>query len=234
MVREADIITRDCKVILKELSKDEIDLWMKTAVLPEFPEFMSSRTVGGHIIRAKPDPPRHNTRPLRSNSVKNYEGLDDNSDSPSPKRPHKRTQSVKKDGPSAERMAAREYSLRNHAKDKTPPLSLPASPPTKRDRKVLTDPNVDVTPATANPKPKGKLVVTTHRVREQKPKHRNFRCPDCDTVEHSRKDINNHFKKCHDKLFCEECGQMFNTPSSLDCHMYLHTNGTTVPLQTLR
>ena len=51
---------------------------------------------------------------------------------------------------------------------------------------------------------------------------RKFQCPDCDVVETTRKLLNVHFKATHDKLFCEECSQMFSTPSALDRHMYIH------------
>ena len=113
MVKEADIITCDYKLVLRELNEDEINLWTKKDVLPEFPDFVAGRNVGGHNIQPKASPTRHNTRPLWSNSSVNYEDLDDSSDTPSPKRPPKKTQTVKKDGPSADRIAAREYSLRN-------------------------------------------------------------------------------------------------------------------------
>ena len=228
IVDEADIITRDCKVILKELDKDEINLWTKKNILPEFPEFVAGRNIVGHNIRPKHSPPRLNPRPLRSKHAVNYEDLDDNFDSSSPKRPSKRLKPVKKDGPSADRIAAREYSLRNCSN-----LGPPASPAKRsaedageQDRKVLTVPDSDIQPY---PKPKGKLVVTTHGVKEKKPKQRNFKCPDCDVVEHTRKELNVHFKKSHDRLFCEECGQMFQTPSALERHMYLHTKEDQYP-----
>ena len=71
--------------------------------------------------------------------------------------------------------------------------------------------------------PKGKLIVTTHGVSAHTTRKRKFKCPDCDTVEPTRKMLNVHFKSTHDKLFCEECGQMFATPSALNRHMYIHT-----------
>ena len=46
---------------------------------------------------------------------------------------------------------------------------------------------------------------------------------DCDVVETSRKLLNAHFKASHDKLFCKECGQIFNVPSTLEWHMYMYT-----------
>ena len=105
-VSQADIITRDCKVLLRELSTDKIDLWTKREILPEFPEFVEGRNIGGHNIRLKTTPTRHNPRPSHSSNVINYVDLDDHSDSPSPKRPAKRTLNEKKDGPTADRIAA--------------------------------------------------------------------------------------------------------------------------------
>ena len=64
LIKDADIITRDCKVVLKELNEDEINLWTKRDVLPEFLDFVAGRNVGGHNIRPKTSPIRHNTRPL--------------------------------------------------------------------------------------------------------------------------------------------------------------------------
>ena len=78
-------------------------------------------------------------------------------------------------------------------------------------RKVLTE-----------PVPKGKLIVTTHGVTAHTAQKRKFQCLDCDVVETTCKLLNVHFKETHDKLFCEECRQMFSTPSALDRHMYIH------------
>ena len=215
MVREPDIITNDCKVILRELNEDEINLWTKKDVLPEFPDFETGRNVGGHNIRPKTLPVRYNTRPMRSNISVNYQDMDDNSDTPSPKRPRKKAQPVKKDGPSDDRIAAREYSLRNKT----------TTTASKEDnQKVLMSTDNEIDPdVLVKTKPKGKFVLSTHGVKVKKPKLRNFKCPDCEVVEHTRKELNTHFKKSHHKLFCEECGQMFHTPSALDRHMYLHT-----------
>ena len=35
--------------------------------------------------------------------------------------------------------------------------------------------------------------------------------------------LNDHFKLAHNRLFCEECGQVFATPTGLSRHMYTHT-----------
>ena len=198
-------------------------MWTKREILPEFPEFVEGRNIGGHNIRLKTIPARNNPRPSHSSINVNYEDLDDHSDSPSPKRPVKQKLNVKKDGPTADRIAACGYLLRNRKQSKPPP----ASPLTSQNQELLTDNDTgDTSPV---PKPKGKLIVTTHGVLEKRPKQHNFKCPDCDTVEHTHKEINEHFRKTHDKLFCEECSQMFNTPSSLECHMYGHNKEKQFP-----
>ena len=63
----------------------------------------------------------------------------------------------------------------------------------------------------------------THGVANRGPRKRNFRCPDCDVIESSRRLLNIHFKEMHDKLFCEKCGEVFSTPTGLSRHMYIHT-----------
>ena len=53
-------------------------------------------------------------------------------------------------------------------------------------------------------------------------KVRNFKCKLCETITTSRKDLNTHHRKEHDKVICVDCNQEFNMPSSLERHAYNH------------
>ena len=230
-------LNRECHVQLSKLTEDEINVWTKTETLPEFPEFVKSREVGGYNMQAKtPLPrPRLNTRPRRGQYLLSYKDLNIEPEPTSPKKPKCRHIPVPKDGLSAERIAAHRFRLRSTSKlvidldiektentgDQTETGEKEAASPAKHTpalsqkspvtRKVLTE-----------LKPKGELIVTTHGVIAHSTRKRRFKCPDCDLVKSSRKLLNVHFKSSHNKLLCEECRQMFSTPSALDRHMYIH------------
>ena len=51
-----------------------------------------------------------------------------------------------------------------------------------------------------------------------------FKCPQCNVVEFSIHDLNEHFRQEHDPVRCPTCGKPFNTPSGLHKHSYIHQN----------
>ena len=146
---------------------------------------------------------------------------------PKPKRP--KTNIAPQSGPSASRMAACDYYLWSNksqqSKTDTDKSEIIPTLPTSNPQKVLMD-NTETEPAVA---PKGKLVITTHGIAAKIPRVQKFKCMDCDVVESSHKLFNTHFKASHDKLFCEECGQTFYVPSTLERHMYMHTKKEQFP-----
>ena len=113
MTAPPDILNKDCKVKLDRLTDDEISMWTKTEMIPEFPVFVKGREVGGYTMRMKtlPAKPRHNTRPSRGHSTPNYEDLDTEPEATSPKKPACKHKPVPKDGLSVERLAAHRFYL---------------------------------------------------------------------------------------------------------------------------
>ena len=222
-----DILDKECQIKIDQLTDDEISMWAKAETLPEFPAFVKGRGVGGYTMRIKtaPSKPRHNTQPSRCHSTQSYKDLDTELEVTSPKKPKHRHRPVPKDGPSAEWLAAHRFYPCSRTKTEietddrtttdlpeTEEKSASQEPPRPAPtQKVLTE-----------PVPKGKLIVTTHGVTAHTTRKRRFKCPDCDVVESTYKLLNVHFKATHNKLFCEECRQMFSTPSALDRHMYIH------------
>ena len=71
--------------------------------------------------------------------------------------------------------------------------------------------------------PKGEWNTTTRGVRRYKRK-RKFKCPSCEQVENSVAKMNTHYRTTHDPLSCQTCQRLFNTPSALRKHSYIHTN----------
>ena len=51
---------------------------------------------------------------------------------------------------------------------------------------------------------------------------RKFRCPNCGDVKYSVQELNNHYKSNHQRIKCEICERLFNTPSGLKKHRYTH------------
>ena len=51
---------------------------------------------------------------------------------------------------------------------------------------------------------------------------RNIQCYYCDTICHSKREINNHHKSEHTTVKCPTCPKIFPTPDALFCHQYIH------------
>ena len=232
MTTSPDVINRECTVKLDRLNDDEINAWTQKQTVPEFPDFVQGRKVGGYTMRLhnKPLHHRYNPRPKRNQPELSYKNLDwteEETTKQAEKRPKKRSKPVPKDGPSADCMAAHRFYLYSSDQAKSiKPLDTEGADTLHNiepleTREVLTA--EDETEPAIPAQPKGKLVVTMHGVTTHTAHKHRFKCPDCDTVERSRKALNTHFKMEHHKLFCEECGQMFATPSALSHHMYIHT-----------
>ena len=71
--------------------------------------------------------------------------------------------------------------------------------------------------------PKGEWNTTTRGVRRYKRK-RKFKCPSCEQVENSVAKMNTHYRTTHDPMSCQTCQRLFNTPSALRKHSYIHKN----------
>ena len=128
----------------------------------------------------------------------------------SPSRKKKKLNPLPLLGPSDDQLRTQGYITRSKNKDtgSTPtPKSLP---------KVNTE-----EPKTPPASPKSNFTVTTHGLVKQK-KVWNFKCKLCNCVTTSCKELNDHHKTRHDKVSCPTCNKTFNTPSSLDRHVYSH------------
>ena len=94
----------------------------------------------------------------------------------------------------------------------------------------LTRKRKNVKPKT-KPKKTGTLITRSYFLRKNgkgtsltvKPKRKHkFKCPKCQTFCPSVKALNAHFKLCHHKLQCKDCGKFFLTPGSYKLHVYTH------------
>ena len=82
VVSVADVINRECCIKLDRLNEDEINAWTAKQTVPEFPNFVKGREVGGYMMRPQPKPvhPRYNTHPKRNRPVYSYANLDESDD----------------------------------------------------------------------------------------------------------------------------------------------------------
>ena len=71
--------------------------------------------------------------------------------------------------------------------------------------------------------PRGEWNTTTRGVKRYKRK-RKFKCPSCQQVENSVAKMNTHYRTTHGQLSCQTCQRLFNTPSALRKHSYIHKN----------
>ena len=224
------ILSKIVRYGLERLSSDEINVWIKKDTVQEFPAFVSEQTRDLQLqsqqqqlrIDQAPPPniPIRSTRTTRT--TKSYENMDVEEET-NTSTSKKRKPRVSRAGPSTRRLAAHRFYLRNKANRSQPkPEKTTVKTVTKPTDKTSGEPPRKEL-STAPAAPKGTLIVTTHGVTHRRPRQCQFKCPDCDVVEKSRKMLNDHFRSAHHKLFCEECGQVFATPTGLSRHMYTHT-----------
>ena len=93
---------------------------------------------------------------------------------------------------------------------------------TKSDNTKSNQSTITKTNRTSSSATRGELVVLHHRLKKHK-KIRKFRCKLCNYVTCLRKDANRHHKANHGKCICHKCGRSCNTPSTLERHMYTHS-----------
>ena len=92
-----------------------------------------------------------------------------------------------------------------HKRPKPPDLPPPAD-------SSLTQPDV---------KPKGELTTTIHGLVKRK-RVCKFKCRICGHITDSQASANTHYKNLHPRIKCDSCDMMFNNPSSLARHSYIH------------
>ena len=152
--------------------------------------------------------------------------------------------------PSKERQDARRYNLRKPTQlDYTYPIvpeksTQPAESETDTEPSVSSDDTIIDTNVTADntqdddqepsPKvPKGKVVTESFGIKYntlpdnttgKKARKRNYYCsgPSCDKVFDNLSLHNQYYKSSHEPVSCHICGLMFNTPSTLQKHLYMH------------
>ena len=162
--------------------------------------------------------------PHTSKSRVNYEesSLSDSASDHSPARKKKKANPLLLPGPSNDRLCAQGYITRKKSKEIA--CKRADSNITKEKDAENSDPHIDNVEQEPTPpplSPKGRLNVTTYGLTKQR-KMRNFKCKLCDYIATSRKQLNYHHKTDHDRVACPKCDKLFNTPSSLDHHMYSH------------
>ena len=217
---------KECSVSLEKMTQAEINAWTKQENVAEFPTFIEDTKGGENTERTthSVDYQTHETRSRRSTRHRTYENLDIEPEQITKVMKKKKTR-VSRTGPTPDRIAARRFHLRNKSKPSQDDQSSKAILPPATEESIKTEATVKPQEVLTKDSTtvKGKLVVMTHGIANRGPQKRNFRCLDCDVIESSRRLLNIHFKEVHDKLFCEECGQVFSTPTGLSRHMYIHT-----------
>ena len=189
---------------------------------------------------------RHSDKPMRSTrSNVNYANLDDDSDDVSPPRTAKKPKVSSE--PSADRIATQRRinktpgvpmpiispdSDRGRLQKRFSRKDPSTSKPVHRNKRQIADPPIpdNTTPTTPTPtpppspdkpKPKGKFSTTEHKLIKHKPT-RFFKCPICGMHKSTVSKLNAHFKRRHPPLKCNDCDQVFHTPSSQARHKYSH------------
>ena len=184
-------------------------------------------------------PVRHSNKPLRENrTVVNYSSLlnDRETDPPSPKR-EKPKPSVPKE-PSKERIAAQQQIIENDFPKGRPPRpqivrkTFATKDPSRSKPSHRRDIKTEVQTAQkdlTNTEPipsntlRGAFETVDHRLKKYK-QERYFKCPVCDIHKGTTSRLNDHFKRRHPPLSCDECTQTFSTPSGLARHKYSHSD----------
>ena len=72
-----------------------------------------------------------------------------------------------------------------------------------------------------NVTPKGSFATENHGLKKYKP-DRWFKCLVCGIHKGTTHRLNDHYKRRHKPLQCENCEMVFNTPSGLSRHRYIH------------
>ena len=186
---------------------------------------------------------RTSSKPLNENrTLVNYaDMIGSDQESYSPKRPkkHPRVSTT----PSSSRMAAQEeIRHRDLPTGKPSTLIIPARRFTTKDpsrstpvhqRKPKVEPSSDtetVTPVPdkqpdeeppGNVTPKGSFAIENHGLKKYKPE-RWFKCPVCGIHKGTTHRLNDHYKRRHKPLQCDDCEMVFNTPSGLSHQKYTH------------
>ena len=149
--------------------------------------------------------------------------------------------------PSSSRIAAQEgIRRRDLPKGKPSTLIIPShrfttkdpshsTPVHRRKPKVeLTSETETVTPVPNEPPndepseestPKGSFVTESHGLKKYKPE-RWFKWPVCGIHKGTTHRLNDHYKRHHKPLQCDNCEMVFNTPSGLSRHKYTHAKKT--------
>ena len=151
--------------------------------------------------------------------------------------------------PSKERQDARRYNLRKPKQpDYTYPIvpekstqsaeseidteSSISSDETIIDTNATVDNTKDDEQEPSSKVPKGKFVTETFGIKNntlpdnitgKKMRKRNYYCSglSCDKVFHKMSLLNRHYKSSHEPVSCHICGLTFNTPSTLQRHLYM-------------
>ena len=90
--------------------------------------------------------------------------------------------------------------------------SEPGSPDRQRDPEEI-------------PSPKGVMRYKHYGIKRHSPtasKNRRMRCPTCDAICYSKKQLNKHHRTEHANVSCPDCDRVFPTPDALTHHWYSH------------
>ena len=252
-VSATDVLNKECSVKLKPLSTDLIKKYCKSVVTDRDNNDADSDNVSDQDITPnteaiKPmEPDDVRGCPKRRTKRVSYEESSPESggDSDFNERPKKVRKSVPSSGPSMARLHAHAYAIGNKGNlHQSAKPSLPLRYPKRSKSIQLTEnksdgagtignngetPTPDIkskqadvkSPSSEKSKP-GTLDVMHHGLKRPK-KIRKFRCKLCNVILYSRKEANDHHKKKHGKCYCNVCGHRCNTPSTLERHMYSHS-----------
>ena len=109
--------------------------------------------------------------------------------------------------------------VENNDSDATVDYSKDATVAPDKNNKPTSNENVEQ-PTT----PKGKLSYKHYGIRKSPVSApiRNLQCYYCETVCHSKREMNNHHKAEHTTVQCATCGKIYPTPDALLRHQYIH------------
>ena len=247
-VKDADILNKECRVSLTKLSDSVLEKYLspKPMMSESFDSSdnlplsqVASQMTNQSEERGRPRRKRKRVKYAESSQESNS-GVDSDYNS----RPLKTPKIGPGSRPSKDRLRAYRY-MKNKSKTSKPKNTLPpvkpcnkllaADIPSNREQDTKSN-NKSKSPGLSAPasttddvqmdnpgnKPKGSLSVKHHGLKKFK-KIRKFRCKLCNKILNSRREANEHHKANHGKCYCNICGKACNTPSTLERHMYVHS-----------
>ena len=241
-------VTVQCSINLTDIAAELVDgkMFLHSHNIPLEPQVIVDDTQ--YNLRQRQVPTKSVTRPkCKASSNINYGNMDTTTEEDEFSVSESEHMNVpSKSAPSGYRLVTHKYTLAKCSgliqgpATRTRVMKIPKPEPVSSIDSEATEDYLDPpAPAKRKRKPKkpikpkrtGTLVTRSYFLRKDgkgtsskvKPKRKHkFKCPKCQTFCPSVKALNAHFKLCHRKLQCKDCGKFFLTPGSYKLHTYTH------------